>query len=219
MKVSVGKGVSNQAITGWTFDPIAENIASYTITYTLEERSGGTVPSWVTINGSNEIEVDDASIDPATELAIYQLQVKGTAVDESGNTLTDRYAIQEFDLTVYTLEASTTTSQYHAISQGSDTYTFSAFTGFSHSTYTPTYSLYLAADGTTDAVALYSWLSLTGNSITINSSTASDAGQYDLLISGQLDDSAQYPGAQTTASVAVTVWLYSVATAADGGSA
>ena len=141
------------------------------------------MPSWVTLNGSNEIEVDDSSIDVNTELATYQLQVKGTAVDESGNTLTDRYAIEEFDLTVYTLIASTLTDQYHAISQGSDTYTFSAFTGFSASSYTATYSLLLASDGTTDAVALYSWLSLTGTAITINSSTASDAGQYDLLVS------------------------------------
>ena len=116
MEVSIGKGVSNQAITGWTFDPIAENIASYTITYTLEERSGGTVPSWITINGSNEIEVDDASMNSATDPGLYQLQVKGTAVDESSTTLSDRYAIQEFDLTVYTLTASTTASQYHAIS-------------------------------------------------------------------------------------------------------
>ena len=78
MEVSINKGVSNQAISGWTFDPTAGNIASYTFEYTIEERSGGTVPSWITINGSNEIEIDDSSIDPLTEVGVYEFQIKGT---------------------------------------------------------------------------------------------------------------------------------------------
>ena len=93
MEVSIGKGVSNQAISGWTFDPIAENIASYTISYALEMRDGRSPPTWISINGSNEIEVDDASMDASTDPGLYELQIKGTANDETGTPLTDRYAI------------------------------------------------------------------------------------------------------------------------------
>ena len=72
-------------------------------------------------------------------------------------------------------------------------------------------------DGTNaDAVAAYSWLSLSVTTITINSSTDSDAGQYNLLISAVLDDSTNYPSAVTTTNVAVTIWLYSVKNYADG---
>lgn len=101
-------------------------------------------------------------------------------------------------------------TQYHSISQGSDNYSFTAFTDFSDTSYTATYSLQLNDGSGTDAAALYSWLSISGNTITMNSNTPTDAGKYDLLISAQLDDSAKYPGDATSASVAVVIWLYSV---------
>ena len=177
MEVSINKGVSNQAISGWTFDPTAGNIASYTFEYTIEERSGGTVPSWITINGSNEIEIDDSSMDPSTDVGVHEFQIRGTVQDESANSLTDRYAIEPFDLTVYTLIASTTASQYHKISGGSDTYAISAFSGWSDTSYAATYSL-LSDDGLrSDATSTYSsWLGLSGTTITINSVTDSEAG-------------------------------------------
>ena len=56
-------------------------------------RNGSSLPTWISLNGSNEIEVDDASMDASTDPGLYELQIKGTAIDENGTTLTDRYAI------------------------------------------------------------------------------------------------------------------------------
>lgn len=73
MEHSVGKAVSNQAITGWTFDPLVGNVLLYSFQYTIEERSGGTVPTWISINSSNEIEIDDSALNTATDLGKFEL--------------------------------------------------------------------------------------------------------------------------------------------------
>lgn len=91
------------------------------------------------------------------------------------------------------------------------TYTFPDFT---YTLYTVTYELLLDDGGSTDATTTHaSWLSLSGTTITINTSTASDAGEYNLLIRGTLDDSTNYPGDQTTDEVSITIWLMELSTA------
>ena len=77
------------------------------------------------------------------------------------------------------------------IGQGSYSYQWPAFT---YTEYTLTYSLVLASDSITDAPTTYSWLSLATDTITLSTSTASDVGEFNLIIKGELNDSLNYPG-------------------------
>ena len=158
MELSVGRGDVSQAISAWSFNPSTGDVTSYTFQYELEDSSGGSAPTWIYIDGS-DIVIDDGQVPPE---GTYSLRLKGTAIDNNSNVLTDRYETVAFTVIVYSIVASSLTDQNYSIGQGSMIYTFPAFT-HTPSTYNVIYDC-LLDDGTfTNSYStFYSWLSLSG---------------------------------------------------------
>ena len=80
MELSVGRGNVSQVISAWSFNPSTGSVINYTFKYSLEDSGGGSVPSWISIVGTDEIVINDGLI-PAE--GTYNLRLKGTAIDDN----------------------------------------------------------------------------------------------------------------------------------------
>ena len=144
-----GEANEVQTILVFSIDPSAAPVPAYTFTYTLGLASGGAAPSWISIVGNTDIEIDSSTAVDGT----YALELTGTVVEEP-----TRSKSVPFTVTVFTFTASTLIDQVFAVGESADyDYTFPPFTLTPASYATITYTLLI--DGSL-APNTFSWVKL-----------------------------------------------------------